>query len=350
MEMMDEAGVRLLFHSFASGIIGDKGRIDGVIFESKSGPVVVKAKCFVDCSGDGDVACWAGAPFAVGRDEDGLTQPMTLYFRLMQVDLPGFEKYVTARPDQWNGVFGLGELVQKATKEGQLKLPREDILMFSTPNPQEISVNCTRVTRVLGIDVWDLTYAEWTARRQMQNIVAFFKKYVPGFENCTNIQSGISIGVRETRRIIGDYILTGPDVLSAKKFDDVIARGTYPLDIHNPKGKGTILKRLPANEAYDIPLRCLIPQKTFNLLVAGRCISGNHGAMASYRVMPIAMATGQAAGVCAALSARKGKPPREIPAREVQRELVKQKADLRGIVTAPEKRVRATKRKTPVPA
>jgi hypothetical protein len=328
MDMMDEAGVKFLFHAFASGITG-KNRIDGIIFETKSGPLVINAKIVIDCTGDGDIGAWSGAPFAVGRDEDGLTQPMTLYFRMFDFDRTAFAAYVQGRPEQWQGVFGLWDLVEQATKAKDLKLPREDILFFPTPNEKEISLNCTRVTKVLGIDVWDLTFAEWQSRRQMRNITTFLRNYVPGFAKSYNVQSGVNVGVRETRRILGDYVLTGKDILAAKKFDDVIARGTYPLDIHNPKGKGTILKRLPANEAYDIPLRCLIPQNTKNLLVAGRCISGNHGAMASYRVMPICMATGQAAGVCAALAVKTKKPPREVPVRDVQKGLVKQKADLR---------------------
>ena len=133
----------------------------------------------------------------------------------------------------------------------------------------------------------------------------------------------------ETRRVLGDYQLTADDVLSARKFDDAIARGAYPIDIHNPTGTGTVLKRLPPGEAYDIPLRCLMPRNAEGLVVAGRCISGTHEAHSSYRVMPIVMATGHAAGVCAALAAQEGSPPRAIEARRVQRELVRQGASLR---------------------
>ncbi|MHB9155238.1 MAG: FAD-dependent oxidoreductase [Endomicrobiales bacterium] len=330
MDLLDEAGVKFLFHAQASGIIG-KDRVEGVVFETKSGPVTITARVIVDCTGDGDVAFWAGAPFQVGRDEDGLTQPMTLYFRVLGFEKQPFSDYVRDHPDQWDGVFGLWDLIEKATKAKELKLPREDILMFATPNEHEISVNSTRVVKVFGTDVWDLTNAEWQSRRQMRQIAAFLKKYVPGFERSFVVQTAVSVCVRETRRILGDYVLTGKDILAARKFDDVIARGTYPLDIHNPKGKGTVLKRLPAKESYDIPLRCLIPKETSNLLVAGRCISGNHGALASFRVMPISMATGQAAGACAALAALKMKAPRDVPAREVQKALKKQNANLRGI-------------------
>jgi hypothetical protein len=151
---------------------------------------------------------------------------------------------------------------------------------------------------------------------------------VPGFERAWVAQSGVTIGVRETRRILGEYQLTSDDVLTARKWHDVIACGAYPIDIHNPSGRGTTLMRVPAGESYDIPLRCLLPQRVDRVLVAGRCISGTHEAHSSYRVMPIAMATGQAAGVCAALAARGGRSPRDVPARDVQDELTRQGAVL----------------------
>jgi hypothetical protein len=223
----------------------------------------------------------------------------------------------------------LWDLVRKATAAGELKLPREDILFFATPHEGEVSVNSTRVTRVLGTDVWDLSYAEWMSRRQMRQIAEFLKQYVPGFEKSYVMQSGVNVGVRETRRIIGDYQLTADDVLSARKFEDAIARGAYPVDIHNPAGTGTVLKRLPPGEAYDIPYRSLLPQKAEGLLVAGRCISGTHEAHSSYRVMPIVMATGQAAGVAAAIAARRGACPRGVSIREIQSELTRQGASLR---------------------
>jgi hypothetical protein len=139
--------------------------------------------------------------------------------------------------------------------------------------------------------------------------------------------------VRETRRIRGDYRLTDKDVLAARKFDDVVARSTYPIDVHNPAGTGTILKRLPPGEAYDIPLRCLLPQGLDNVLTAGRCISGSAEAHSSYRVMPVCMAVGQAAGACAALAALKDTKPRQLALADVQRELLRQGANLRGVTS-----------------
>ena len=330
LELLDEAGVEFLFHSFATDVIGDT-TVEGVVFETKSGPIVVKADIVVDCTGDGDLAARAGAPFELGRDEDGLVQPMTLMFRMGEFERDAFAAYTRRQPDQWRGVHGLWDLVQKASDAGELDLAREDILFFGTPHSREVSVNTTRVTRVLGTDVWDLSYAEWESRKQMRQIVSFLKHYVPGFEESYLIQSGVHTGVRETRRIVGEYQLTADDLLSARKFKDVVARGSYPVDIHNPDGKGTRLERLPDGEAYDIPLRALIPKGVERLIVAGRCISGTHEAHSSFRVMPIAMATGQAAGVCAALSVRFSESLRDLSAEAVQSELIRQGATLRDI-------------------
>jgi len=330
LDLLDEAGVKFLLHALATETIGTHD-LTGVVFETKSGPVVVQARTVVDCTGDGDIAARAGASFEVGRDHDALVQPMTLMFRMVEFQRRAFATYVKAHPDQWRGVHGLWDLIAQATAAGELELPREDLLFFATPHECEVSVNSTRVTGVLGTDVWDLTAAEWQSRRQLRQIVAFLRRYVPGFEQAYVAQSGVNIGVRETRRIIGDYQLTAADVLEARKFDDVIARAAYPIDIHNPTGSGTTLKRLPPGEAYDIPLRCLLPREVNRLVVAGRCISGTHEAHSSYRVMPVAMATGQAAGVCAALAARVGKGPRQLSAVQVQRELTRQGADLHGV-------------------
>jgi hypothetical protein len=330
LDLLNEAGVQFLLHAFASGVLGEK-KVEGAIFETKSGPIAIRARVVIDCTGDADMAVQAGAPFEVGR-ADGLAQPMTLMFRMADFQRKGFEEYVKRNPAQWRGVHGLWDLVREATLAGDLELPREDILFFATPHEHEVSVNSTRVTRVLGTDVWDLTYAECASRVQMCQIAEFLRRYVPGFEQSYAVQSGINIGVRETRRIVGEYQLTAYDVLNARKFDDAIARGAYPVDIHNPTGTGTVLKRLPPGEAYDIPLRCLLPQSTEGLLVAGRCISGTHEAHSSYRVMPIVMATGQAAGVCAALAARRNAAPRDTPAGLVQEELLRQGASLRNVV------------------
>jgi hypothetical protein len=329
-KLLDDAGVRFLFHALASGVVGD-GTPERVVFETKSGPVVIQARTIVDCTGDGDVAAAAGARFEVGRDDDGLVQPMTLMFRVAEFDRPSFAAYAVEHPDQWRGVLGLWDLIREAEAAGELRFPRDELLCFATPHEREVSVNSTRVSGV-GTDVWQLTEAEWISRRQMRQIGDFLRNRVPGFADAYIAQSGTTIGVRETRRIVGEYQLTAEDVLTCRTFEDAVARGSYPIDIHDPQGKGTILRRLPAGGAYDIPLGCLLPAGVDGVLVAGRCISGTHEAHSSYRVTPIAMATGHAAGVCAAIAAAANVPPRGVDYRTVQLELLRQGANLRSDV------------------
>lgn len=327
MEMMDDYGVQMLFHSFASSFFSDKNK-RGVVLETKSGTLVITADKIVDCTGDGDIAVSAGADYCIGREEDCLVQPMTLMFRMVDFQKTAFDAYVKENPAQWKGVHGLWDLIRHASNKGELDLPREDLLFFGTPHTNELSVNSTRIARVLGTDVYDLSYAEWEGRRQVKQIAAFFKKYVPGFEESYVAQTGVTVGIRETRRITGDYILTEEDVMLASKFDDVIARCSYPVDVHNPKGKDTLLRKLPPGEAYDIPLRSLLPKNLDHILVAGRCISGTHLAHSSYRVMPVCMATGQAAGVCASLAVKTDATTRDIDVQDIQQELIRQGANL----------------------
>ena len=332
LDLLDQSGVTYLLHAFASGVIEPAGP-DGVVFETKSGPQVVRAQVVIDATGDGDVAAAAGAPYEIGR-EDGLTQPMSLMFRMVDVERRLFADYVRRHPDQWRGVHGLWDLVQRASEAGELDLPREDILMFGTTHPSEVAVNSTRVTRVLGVDVFDLTRAEVISHRQARQIAEFLRSRVPGFADAYLAQTGVGVGVRETRRVLGAYVLTGDDVLSAAAFDDVIARGTYPIDIHNPTGRGSTLRDLPPGAAYEIPLRCLLPRGVDRLLVAGRCISGTHEAHSSYRVTPTAVATGHAAGVTAGLATSHQLLPREVPIADVQAELLRQGADLHRVRAA----------------
>jgi hypothetical protein len=200
LKMIDEAGVDFLFHAFASGVI-DRRHLKGVVFETKSGPVVIEAKTVVDATGDGDIAALAGAPYEVGREEDGLVQPMTLMFRMADFEKHAFDTYISQHSDQWRGVHGLWDLIRLAQARGELELPREDILFFATPHPHEVSVNSTRVTQVLGTDVWHLTHAEWKSRLQMAQISAFLRRYVPGFDASYVVQSGVNIGVRTNNNI-----------------------------------------------------------------------------------------------------------------------------------------------------
>lgn len=326
-----EAGVRLLLHTACVDTIVEEGAVKGVVVENKNGRGAILADVVVDGSGDGDVAARGGVPFEIGREEDGKTQPMTLMFHIGGVDDEKFSEYRLANPDQFHGEHaeqGLYDLVKEATDKGHLDLPREDMLFFKLPRGGEIVVNSTRVNDVLGIDAWDLTRAELESRDQAFMILKFFRDYVPGFEEAYMIHTATQIGVRETRRIMGEYVLKAEDVLFEARFEDVIARAAYPIDIHNPDGKGTYMVQLEPGASYDIPFRSIVPRAVDNLLVAGKCMSGTHEAQSSFRVIPISMATGQAAGVAAALSVRRGRHPRDLSAVDVQIELLRQNAEL----------------------
>lgn len=328
LQMVLEADVRLMLHSQAVRVVRDGNLVRGVIFETKSGRQAVLADVVVDATGDADIAAQAGASYEIGRQGDGACQPMSLIFKLGGVDLDRFRDYVRGHPGEFSLAQGLRRLVEEATRNGDLELAREDILFFPTPAPDEVVVNSTRLSGFNALDVWGLTEAEIEGRRQAEMLVKFFRGYVPGFERTRLLQTGCQVGVRETRRVSGEYVLTAEDVLGSARFPDVIARGCYPLDVHSPEGRGTEMRRLPPGSSYDVPYRCLVPLEVDGLLIAGRSISGTHEAQSSYRVMPICLATGQAAGVAAARAAKAGVPPRAVDVAAVQAELLRQGAIL----------------------
>jgi ribulose 1,5-bisphosphate synthetase/thiazole synthase len=316
-QMVMEAGVKLLLHTYVVDAIMQENTIRGVEIYNKSGRQAILGKVVVDASGDGDVAVMAGAVYEKGRKEDGLTQPMTLNFKMGGVDV---EKMPAERE--------INRLFEEAKSKGKVRIPRENVLWFPTIRKGEVHFNTTRVVKADGTKVEDLTYAEVEGRRQMVELVRFLKEKVSGFEDAYLLMSGTQIGIRETRRIIGEYVLTGEDIVEAKKFKDVVARGSYPIDIHSPTGEGTVIKSPPFDSSYDIPFRCLVPKRIDNLLIAGRCVSGTHEAQAAIRVIPIVVAIGQAAGTAAALAARLDTPPRELDVSLLQKTLRDQGANL----------------------
>jgi len=243
-QMCEEVGVRLRLHTIVTAAMAGNGQVHRAILASKSGLEAVEADIFIDATGDGDLAAWAGAEHEQGRPEDGLCQPMSLMFRMAGVD----EKRIPPRDE-------INRLYDEAKTRGEINNPRENVLFFYTTRRGEIHFNTTRVVKLDGTDADDLTQAELEGRRQVAQMAAFLKAHVAGFEQAYLAATGVQIGVRESRRIMGEYVLTGEDVLRARKFPDGIARGCYPIDIHNPAGTGTVIKELPPGETYDIPYR-----------------------------------------------------------------------------------------------
>ena len=315
--MCAESGVRVLLHTSLTDVTMDGPSIRSVETFGKSGKRAATAKVYVDATGDADLAFMAGAQCEKGRLEDGLTQPMTLNFRVGRVDM----SRIPPR-DEFNRLY------DQAKTDGLLTCPRENVLMFLTTREGEVHFNQTRITGADGTSSEDLTRAEIEGRRQAWEFLSFLRRDVSGFEDAEILMSGPQVGIRESRRVIGDYVLTEEDVLGARKFADVISRGSYSIDIHSPTGAGTVIKRLQPGESYDIPYRCLVPLGIGNLLIAGRPISATHEAHSSLRIMPICIAIGQAAGTAAALATKEGISPRDLAVPLLQQVLRSQGANL----------------------
>jgi hypothetical protein len=315
-ELMRESGVRLLLHAVVTGVRKDgDGAVRGVRFQTVGGPREYRARRTIDATADAVVAALAGAAVMQG-DALGRVQPASLMLRISHVDLAKLARYVATHPEQMrsslkahereakalSAVAGLYDLWNAARASGAVTVPRELVSFFASPYPDEVTVNMTRVTDVDPLDPDDLTRAEVEARRQAMELLAFFKRDVPGFADARIAATGTQIGIRESRRIVGAYTLTAADVLEGRTFPDAVARSAYPIDIHNPSGAGTTTHRLAPGASYEIPYRCLVPQSVEDVLVAGRCISTTHEALASVRLTPTVMTLGQAAGTAAALS------------------------------------------------
>ena len=340
LQMLVESKVDVLFYAFCAGVVMDGDELKGVIIESKAGREVILAKTIIDCSGDADVAYRAGVPCEYGNEHGGV-QPPTLMFCLGGVDTEKLRTSIANEPRTYltdfipaeyfgqNNQFvlvGMRNLIKQAQDDG-LTLTTERTILITGLRKGEVWVNMTRVSGVNGTDPGSLTHGEIEGRHQIIDIQKYLIEYVPGFENAYFLKTAPFLGIRETRRIQGQYTMTREDIMACQHFDDAIAVASYPLDIHHPQGGGCTLEW--CGDCYDIPYRSLIPQKVKNLIVAGRCISTTHEAMSAIRVMAPCMAMGEAAGRAAKMAVRKGIQPAEVNVKELQQELLEKGAYLR---------------------
>ncbi|MDF2937040.1 MAG: dependent oxidoreductase [Paenibacillaceae bacterium] len=330
-DMLKEAGVKLLAHSFVDGVRTDERRIEALDVTGKSGRLLVAGKQFIDTTGDADLASLAGASVQKGRQEDGRTQPMTMKFRMRGVDIGAVREAIRANPDNFYHKTLFSELdslpltavsgFYAEWKAGKVPINRDQVLFFTGPAEDEVLVNCTRVQGLDPTNVEELTQAEDEGRRQVLLMAEFLRKHIPGFAKASISSVGAQIGIRESRRIDGRYCLSIEDVVSGRRFEDCIARSGYPVDLHDPSGKGVASAFIEGGGAYDIPYRCLITKEFDNLLAGGRCISTSHEALATTRLTPSCMATGEAAGRAAALASATGTAVDQINVAKLQEQL-----------------------------
>ncbi len=326
-----DSGVQILFETFVSGPVTEGGRVTGVVIESKAGRQFIAAQVVIDCSADADIAAKAGAPFVMGSGEVDAAarkmQPVSMYFTMNKVDIKRLADWARTCDDVparaipatdaglayglW--LTGFNGSLQQWQKDTGIKLQRDNITLKTADGL--MYVNATRVT---GVDVFDpkqFADAIVECYRQIEGVARYLRERIPGFEGASIGQIAPVLGVRETRHILGEYTLTGADSTQGTHFDDSIAADVSALDIHDPKGADVDFQGL---RPYEIPYRCLVPMNVEQLLVAGRCISADHAAHARSRNMPACMATGQAAGIAAAVAIDEGVPVRKVPIARVQ--------------------------------
>lgn len=313
------AGVELLFHARITDAAAEDNLVRSVRVSTDSGDIDFEAKYFIDATGDANLSYMCGFPYHVGRSGDGLCQPMTLCFRLANVDMTRFD------------AAAINKLYAEKRAAGEIKNPREDVLTFRTLTDGVLHFNTTRIVKRNPLDVFDVTLAEIEAREQVFEIFDFLKANFDCFKDSDIIMTAPQIGVRESRMIDGEYILTGDDLKRLTVFPDAVATGNYDLDIHNPEGTGTSHYYFKSGEFYTIPYRSLIPRGAKNLLVGGRCIGCDHEAQAAIRIMPIVSCTGEACGVAAALAAENDCEIGRVDTTRLRAELVGEGAIIGGI-------------------
>ena len=379
--MVLRTGCKVLFDTCVVDSIMEKDRICGVVVESKAGRKAILAKRVIDCSGDADAAYFAGCGYSVGRAKDGLTQACSTEFRLGGVDMDlysnsGFQ----GENPRWVKV------IRKALENGDLPYMIENHLNWMTRVPgrpencgkDEVSICMAHSRNCHPLDNHDLTRMYIEGREQVDILWKFIKKYVPGFQDSYVIDTGTLLGVRDTRRITGEYVLSSGDLASHRHFNDVVAISRHGYDIHNPDNVGNIKfveleikgekrfviykkatiaatlidfpegdvppggvsvlcdiegrtgddMKFPDPVFHDIPYRCLVPLKVENLLVAGRCLSSEFEAQAGTRLIMCCMAMGEAAGLATAMSLREGVAPRKIDVKRLQKMLLERGCDL----------------------
>lgn len=307
-QMAQEAGTRYLYQAFVPDVYLEEGRLAGVVVATKQGLKLVKAHTIVDASGDADVVAHAGGAYEKAG-QTGPIQSCTAVFFMGHVDVAKAKAF---------GKKAMWEAMREAHERGDYRLPRSEGSWHATPYSGFIEANMTRIPDVDATNIEAITAAETEGRRQVLEYARFLKENVPGFEESYLVKTGPSLGVREARRAIGDYVLTMEDAIEGHLFEDAIVRCGMPVEDHHT-GSDTHWVYVKDFGYYEIPFRALLPKGLDNVLVAGRCLSASHDAHASARSSATAMGMGQAAGVAAAMAVAAGSPVRAVDVQEVRK-------------------------------
>lgn len=317
-EFVSHENIDVYLQSAVYDVVKEGDAVRGLILATNEGHFALMAKVVVDATGDAVVSYLAGADIEKGR-EDGLMQPVTLEFTIDGVD-------------ERKGVICIGDVdevklgderfldyCKRCADNGLLPRHLAAVRLHPTINSGERQVNTTQENGVDITEVESIFKADLALRRQIELLMNFLRNNLPGYENCRCKSSGDTTGVRETRRVMGDYVITAEELAAGCRFDDAIVhKAEFIVDIHNPAGAGQAEEKIQYCKPYDLPYRCFVPRKVENLYTAGRCISGTHRAHASYRVMSICMAMGEAVGIAASLCAKEGCSPRELDVKHLQ--------------------------------
>lgn len=313
--------VDILFHALGAGVVMDgERRVDALLLETKAGRQAVRAGIFIDCSGDGDLAAWAGAPFEVGDNEGGMMFP-SMMFRLNGID-------PAKAGEAWKAIPAL---MDKAEAAGTHRFPRKSPIVRPQRSGIEWRVNFTQLARedgsaVSGIDPDQMTRGEIEGRRQAVEAFAFLRT-VPGFEKSYIVDLPPQLGIRETRRVVGGYQLSGEDVLGCASFNDSIGVNGWPMEQHVAGDVVFTFPPIPQSRGFnELPYRMLVPEGVDNLLVAGRCASMTHEGQSAARVSGACFAMGEAAGLAASLALSGNTDPRDIAVEKLQQMLKQQGA------------------------
>ncbi len=350
-KMCVEAGARVLFHTFIADAVVENSKVTSIVVANKKGLGLIKGKIFIDGTGDGDVCVRAGAEYTKGNPETGKNQPISLRYILSNVDTEKFGQYIlrliettgkTCDAGYWNGqIYGgctasdasaFSEVFDEAIANGDLVL--EDKAYWQcfpcAARKNCVAFNCPEFfEKIDGTDPDHLTNAQLEGKQAVLRHLNFYKKYFDGFEDAYISEIAPMVGIRESRNIITEYVLKAEDLLARRKFDDMFSQSNYPVDVHGWKLKC----ERHSDEAddgkpwYEIPYKTLVVKGFDNLFITGRCLGAEFIAQSSLRIQPCARASGEAAGIAAALCVENNVCPRDINGKTVREIMISKGAE-----------------------